>query len=461
MVRPYVLVGLALLPLAACGIVNAAATTGPDAPITTKLPDGGTITTLPDGAVILDDDGGTSSPDGGFCSGSGPVVPVPGAGTTCTGDIGARTFLFAVCACHDVNVSGALSTDALNSTSGATGQNAGSIGSDGAFATNSTLTVHGDVWAASTGEATAVHVVQSGTVAGSVHAGANVVAEQPLTIDGDLFANGNATGPITCGGMVTIPAGDTATNTTADGGVVNAPVTVIPPCDCGTLLDIPTIVSAFATSNDNAAAGFTSSSLSPAPATTVTIPCGRYYFDAIDSVDGGTVNLSVTGRAAIFVNGDLTASASLSITLVGDAQLDLFIAGNLVLQGGATIGSPTAPAHARVYVGGSTFTLSGNAQLGANFYAPHADVQLASDFSMAGSLFVGSLELSGAFTIHYDESVLSTSGCAQTGGQCQTCHQCAGATPACIGGSCAACVTDGDCCAPLHCNAGSCLDLIP
>jgi len=460
MVRPSLLALLAFVPLAACGIVNAAATTGPDLP-TKKLPDGGTIVTFPDGAVDLTPDGSTLLPDGGFCSGSGPVIAIPGAGTTCTGDLGARTFLFAVCACNDVNVSGALITDALNSTSGATDQNAGSIGSDGAFNTNSTLFVHGDVWAASSGETTAMRVVQSGTIAGSVHAGADVVAEQPLAIDGDLFANGNATGPITCGGTVHIPAGDTATGTTADGGIVAGPVTVIPPCDCGTLLDVPTIVSAFATSNDNAAAGFTSSSLSPAPATTVTIPCGRYYFDSIDSSDGGTVNLSIAGRAAIFVNGDLTADASLSITLVGDAQLDLFIAGNLVLEGGATIGSPTAPAHARVYVGGNTFTLSGDAQLGANFYAPHADVQLASDFSMAGSLFVGSLQLSGAFTIHYDESVLSTSGCAQSGGECSTCHQCAGTTPACKSGTCAPCVTDDDCCAPLHCSEGSCVDLIP
>ncbi len=456
MIRPFLLVALALVPVAACGIVDAAATSGPD-PTITKLPDGGTILTLPDGAIVIPD-GAFPSPDGGFCSGSGPVIAIPGAGTTCTGDIGARTFLFAVCACHDVSVSGALVTDALNSTSGVTDQNAGSIGSDGAFNTNSDLLVRGDVWAASTGEATAVHVAHSGTIAGSVHAGANVVAEQPLTIDGDLFANGNATGPITCGGTVHIPSGDTAPNTTADGGIVNAAVSVVPPCDCGTLLDVPSIVSSFATANDDAVAGFTSSSLAPAPPSTVTIPCGQYYFD---SIDGSAVSLSVAGRAAIFVNGDLHATSALSIALVGDAQLDLFVAGNLILEGGATIGSATAPAHARVYVGGTTFTLSGNAQLGANFYAPHADVQLSSDFSMAGSLFVGSLALSGAFTIHYDESILSTSGCAQTGGQCQTCHQCAGATPACKSGTCAACVTDDDCCAPLHCSAGSCVELIP
>jgi hypothetical protein len=452
MLRSPLLAALAFLPLA-CGLVNVAATTGPDG-TTIQLPDGGIVPLGVDGS----DDAPATPLDAGFCSGSGPVIAIPGAGTTCTGDLGARTFLFAVCACTDVKVSGRLATDALNSSNGATGQNAGSIGANGAVLTNSQLTVQGDVWAAAEDASTAVQVTQPGTIVGDVHAGANVATVDPLTISGNLFANGNATGPITCGGTVTIPAGDTASNTTADGGIVNAPVSVIPPCDCGTLLDVPAIVASFAANNDDSAAGLSPTSLAPAPSTNVTLPCGRFYFDGIA---GSAVNLAVTGRAAVFVHGDLDASGSLAITLVGDAQLDLFISGNLILQQGATIGSPSAPAHARVYVGGSTFTLSGNANLGANIYAPHADVQLSSDFAMAGSLFVGSLALSGAFTIHYDESVLSTSGCAQTSGSCETCHQCSGATPACINGTCAACGTDSDCCPPLHCSAGQCVDLIP
>ena len=51
-------------------------------------------------------DGSPAADDAGFCYGSGPVIPVPGANTKCTGDLGATTFLFAVCSCHDVAVSG-------------------------------------------------------------------------------------------------------------------------------------------------------------------------------------------------------------------------------------------------------------------------------------------------------------------------------------------------------------------
>lgn len=440
----------------ACGIVNANATTGGPDDGGIRLPDGATVFPSPDGGG----NDGSVTVNGGFCSGSGPVIPIPGAGTSCTGDLGARTFLFAVCACNDVEVSGVLTTDALGAGGADAGTSGGSIGANGAFGTNSSLQVNGDVWAAGTGVATAINVSQSGTIAGDVHAGASVAVDAGsiLGVGGNLSANGDVTGSVTCGGTATIPSEDTAPGVTATGGLTSAPVSVAPPCNCGTLLDIASIVSGFAASNDDVAAGFTSASLSPAPTTTVSIPCGRYYFDGIT---GSNVALSITGRAAIFVNGDLHATSQLTVTPVAGAQVNLFVTGNLVLEGGASLGSPSAPAAVRVYVGGSTFTLSGNAQLGANIYAPSASVQLASDLSMSGSLFVGSLAMSGSFTVHYDESILSTSGCTPAGSTCQTCHDCEGATPACKGGSCTACATDSDCCPPLHCNAGQCYDEIP
>ena len=78
-----------------------------------------------------------------------------------------------------------------------------------------------------------------------------------------------------------------------------------------------------------------------------------------------------------------------------------------------------------------------------------------------GAVTAVGTKLSGTFTIHYDESILSTAGCAPAGGKCSTCHQCSGATPACDGGVCVPCVTDSDCCAPLHCSQGRCYEEIP
>jgi hypothetical protein len=413
-----------------------------------------TGTLLPDGGLLLSDGNVVVPPpvDGGFCAASGPIIPVPGAPSTCSGDLGPRTFLFAVCACSGVAVSGILSTDSLAS-SGTTTQNGGSIGTNGAFATNSDLVVKGSVWSAGTVDP-AVHVVHQGTIVGDVHSLASVQADQPLTIEGSLFSAGDVNGAVTCGGSAHVPSGKSTHSLTADGGIVNEAVSFPAPCDCTNLLDIGSIVASFSSANDDTSQGLTPSSLAP-PSGPTTLGCGRYYFD---SIDGDDVTLSITARAAIFVAGDLHAHTKLDIELTPGAELDLFVGGNLLLDGDATIGSPDKPARARVYVGGSTFTLTGNAHLGANLYAPKADVQLSSALEMSGSLFVSSLLLSGSFTIHYDESILDSTGCAPSGGSCKSCHDCAGATPACTAGSCAPCTTDGDCCAPLVCRPpGRCI----
>ena len=445
---------IGLLSLAGCGTEIAAATTGTGSTGQTILPDGGIDPPPgPDGSID------SSAPiDGGFCNGSGPLIPIPGANTECTGVIGATTFLFAVCSCQDVSVSGNLVTDSLAETDGGSVGNGGSIGTNGALDTNSHLKVNGSVWSLATGESTAVHVKQTSTIFGDVHAGAAVQADEPLTIADNLYLNGDANGDggISCD-FAYVPAGDTATSVTASGGIVTMPVVVPAPCDCTDILDVPTIVSSFANANDDSAVGLTPSSFATFPATPVTLPCGQYYFDG---VGGGAVNLVIAGRAAVFVNGDLNAQTSINLTLAPTAQLDLFVSGNLILSN-ATLGASDSPARVRVYVGGDTFTLTGTATIGANIYAPNANVELSSDFEMAGSLFVGSLQLSGSFTIHYDESILSTAGCPPTVGSCHSCHDCAGTTPACIAGACAPCQTDTDCCPPLHCSGGQCYDGIP
>ena len=452
---------LPLAPLAAlcaagamgCGTANASATTGPD--------DGGLVT-LDGNSPSLDADATGPSgddgppPDGGFCNGSGPIVPVPGASMRCTGDLGATTFLFAVCACQDIGVSGALRTDSVVPGSTTSGSG-GSIGTNGALTTNSSLDVSGSVWSTGTGESLALHTLQAGGVTGDIHTGNSMQADQSLVVGGNLYVNGDVTGSVTCG-QAFIPSGHTATGVSASGGITNQAVSVVPPCDCTDLLDVNSIVSGFSSSNDDGLASLMPNGLSPAPST-VSLPCGRYYFTGVDAP--GPLTLSVGGRAAVFVQGDFHAHDTLALSLAPSAELDLFITGNLLLDKDPTLGDPNAPAHVRIYVGGDTLTLSGNAKVGANLYAPHANVAFASNFEMAGSLFVGSLLLSGTFTIHYDESILSTSGCAQGGGSCSSCHQCSGATPACIKGACAPCVTDSDCCAPLHCSGGRCYDNIP
>jgi hypothetical protein len=238
----------------------------------------------------------------------------------------------------------------------------------------------------------------------------------------------------------------------ATGGIVAQSVTVDPPCDCSSSIDVFSIVAARRTNNDNAALGIGTNVLDDPPSA-VAFPCGRYY---LDGIRGGAVHLDIEGRVALFVDGSVSVDGGLSITLAPDAELDLFVAGDVNILDTTDIGNVNAPARVRIYVGGSTVTLTGSNNLGANIYAPAATVSLASDFEMWGAFFAGEFDFSGNVTIHYDTSVLGASGCTPPGGPCKTCDDCSGSTPACIGGTCAACRSNADCCAPLVCNNGLC-----
>jgi hypothetical protein len=233
-------------------------------------------------------------------------------------------------------------------------------------------------------------------------------------------------------------------------------VTVPPPCDCSNPIQVFSIVSAFKKDNDNAAIGLTGTSLENPPSA-VTLPCGRYY---VYGITGASVDIVVTGRVALFVDGDLNVDNALRIDLTPDAELDLFVAGSVGIGNMATFGNLSAPARVRLYVGGQALQLGTSVNVGANIYAPYATVTLSSDVEMRGAFFANEFDISGIVTIHYDTSVLAASGCRPPGGSCQTCDDCGGATPACVGGTCVPCTTNGDCCAPLECSSGLCVQPI-
>ncbi len=405
-------------------------------------------------------DAGADAPDAagdapGFCSGQGPIA-LPGT-NTCLGDL-ASVFRFAACACDALDVSGKLTTDSFGSPveGGVAGGDLASIAANGEVSTNSTTTIGGSVWSggASSQMGQAVTLRGGGTVMHDVRAGGPVDVGGTYVVEGDVWSNGNVTletgGQLTVFGTVHVPAGDTATG--VQGTVVSGPVQVPPPCDCSSPIDVGAVVAAFATDNDDA-------SLPVAPGATlagdVILPCGRYY---VASIAGADVTLHVNGRVALFVSGDVNVTQSLSVQLAPSAELDLFVAGNFAVMGALAVGDANAPARARLYVGGSTFTLSATATpLAADVYAPNATLQLAADLQMWGAIFAKSMQFSGAFTIHYDTSVLQvpgSGGCAPGGGTCKTCGDCGGATPACKSGTCSPCVTDADCCAPLVCAQG-------
>jgi hypothetical protein len=291
-----------------------------------------------------------------------------------------------------------------------------------------------------------------GTIARDVQGGGDVSVGGIYQVGGDLFAAGNVTiqsGSLSVVGTVTVPSGDSANGVTAGGGVVHGPVLIAAPCDCSSPLDVASLVAARKTSNDDAAIGLATTALEH-PTGPVPLPCGQYY---VDGIQGGTVTIDVQGRVALFVGGDLSVTQDFEVALDPGAELDLFIAGGVSIQGTTSLGDVKGPSRMRVYVAGTGFTLSANASIGANLYAPSAVLQLASSFEMWGAIFAHDLQFSGDFTLHYDTSVLKVPGCTPPGTPCKTCDDCSGATPSCKAGTCTACATSADCCAPLECDS--------
>lgn len=405
-------------------------------------------------------DGDSVGDGASFCTGTGPIQ-LPGS-DECTGDL-AHLFRFAACACTSLAVSGLLLTDSFDSTSdaGPAGQNAASIAGDTTTTINAMTTVGGSVWAGGQGVTPgmpAVTLLGSGTIARDVQSGGDLQVGGIYQVAGDVYAEGNVDipsgGSLSVLGAVYVPVGDTATGVTTGGGVQTGAVQVPQPCDCSSPVDIASIVSARQNSNDDAALPLSVSAFDQ-PSPTVQLPCGQYWVDGMSG--SGTVTLDVLGRVVLFVGGDVSIE-QLTIQLgTPEAELDLFVDGSVQILGSTSIGDKNAPARVRMYVSGTSFTLSADASIGANVYAPNAVVALASSFEMWGSIFAQQLQFSGDFTIHYDTSVLQQPGCTPPGTPCTTCDNCSGATPACKDGTCVPCVTSADCCAPLACSSGACV----
>lgn len=414
--------------------------------------------------------GDGAAPDAAsFCSGHGPVLP----GTDlCAGDL-ANLFRFAACACASLDVSGVLTTDSLDSASDGGATQLASIAANQSLSTNSITTIGGSVWVGGAGVAPGSPALRlsgasASTIAHDVQAGGPIEIGGPYGVAGDVWANGNVTvdptGSLQVGGTVHVPSGDTAAGVMAAGGIANpATVTVPAPCECSKPIPIAKIVSGFVTTNDDATINLTATALDN-PAAPLALPCGLYY---VDGIHGGAVTLDIQGRVALFVGGDLAVDGGIAIDLAQDAELDLFIAGNVSIKGpsgSVVIGDPGRPARTRIYVGGmggdagGGFALATDASISANIYAPSAVVELASSFALWGAILAQTLQFSGSFAIHYDTAVLQvsrSSGCQAPGASCTSCADCSGAAPACRSGACGPCVTTTDCCAPLTCSTGT------
>ena len=407
-----------------------------------------------DAQVVLD--AGTD-----YCEGAGPPIYVGDTNQICSNQLAVKTFRYALCLCQEHTASAPVTVDAFNSETGpyTSAELGGSIGVNGRIQANAGYSTTGSLWVASSGGITSSLPM---SVMADLH------NQGPMSGQSDLSVGNEARigGPIelnqlVVGSTLTVPENTNVnvSNQFSYGAYVREPVMIEPPCDCAPdqLVDIAGYVQHHATENDNVQAGIPVDLLDGySGTTTVSIDCGRIYFSRV--VGSGRLHINVSGRAAIFVAGELNLPDDFTVTVEPGGELDFFIEGHLVSARRLQIGSQETPASVRLYLGGTgSFQLSSNSILWANVYAPQAELVTSGPIEVFGSLFLRRLNTSSAINIHYDKGVLQkASACPPTGtaAECATCRDCL--NQACINGTCGACRDNRDCCSPLFCDEGVC-----
>jgi cytoskeletal protein CcmA (bactofilin family) len=400
---------------------------------------------------------GTSTGEMDFCAGEGGIL-LPGDEVTCTGDLGKKTFLFALCSCTDLTANNKLTTDSFDSEMmGMMPMDGGSVGVNGKYSAASQIDIGGALWVDGT-----IQTNNSHEVAQDLQCGGDVTATAMSHVGADAFVEGDILAlnqVLTIDGDLHLQNGKMNNAAVVAGQVIKEQVSVATPCDCEDPIDIAGIVQYFQSNNDNAANGVDAADLTQlSEAKVLELPCGRFFFDEVTS--NHELKIVLTGRTVIAIAGGIVNAGSFTVELGPGAELDLFIAGDATLNNVAAIGDPERPAATRVYAAGAV-QFANKFTLGANLYQPNAVFTANNAAEIWGSLFVGGLQLASPVIIHYDQAILELDGCEDPGSGCGDCHDCANPTPACKDGACAPCEVDSDCCPPLVCDAGICKAILP
>jgi hypothetical protein len=402
------------------------------------------------------------SVSGPACVGGGPPINLGG---TTAGCVAQTTFTWALCSCQDVESSGVLLADAFDSTQGpyAPGGLGGGVGMDHDLASSGGVNVSGALWTSSpdgfalSGQVVVKEETHSG---GPVTISGNMALAQGTYVNGDIGGNG----AINVATTLYVPSSASVASDVTYASLVRGPVSVPPPCDCAAqdLLPINSwIAAARPPNNDNATINLDPNVLaaSGAQPTRIDLPCGRFYLTSIHS--STPVTIAAHGNTALFIDGDVSSGSTLAFVLDPTAQFDVVIAGEMAAGTSVVIGSPNYPALSRTYFATTTGVGLGSSwQVGGNVYAAYGPVAFGAGFSMYGGLFAGDFVASGNSTIHYDRAVVSGGLCTPPPSTttCGSCTDCG--NQACVNGTCGACTTSADCCAPLVCESGSCQVLL-
>src|SRR5262249_32409366 len=121
----------------------------------------------------------------------------------------------------------------------------------------------------------------------------------------------------------------------------------------------------------------------------------------------GATAIVAHGNVALYIDGNINAQSSLSITLDATSVLDIFVSGTITSGSNFSLGNANYPALTRLYIGGTgTLELSSTPVTAGNTYAPNAKVLWTSETDMYGSIFAGDFEVQSRLNLHHDEGVV-------------------------------------------------------
>ncbi len=295
----------------------------------------------------------------------------------------------------------------------------------------------------------------------------NVTSSNPSVVRGDcgLAARWGGSGTFTVNGNAfTVKA--LPSNARVLGSTTRV-TSVATPCDCTNKVPIASIVVARrAPSNDDSAINLSPTVLVGNNPARLDLPCGNYYLSQINAALPLTI--AVHGHTALYVDGNLQASQTLTFQIDPGATLDTFVTGNFSATQTLNLGSTSRPESCRLFVAGTSFVASGAVAYGCNIYAPNALITLANNAVVSGSIFGANVQASGNATVHYDTSVLGAGAECCTAARCDDGNACT--ADSCNGnGTCAhAAVANGTTCSDGNgctrtdtCQAGTCTGANP
>ncbi len=348
------------------------------------------------------DASGTGGNNAG-CDGSGPLLSVgDGAGPACGDGTAPRAFRYVACSCDDLNSSTSVITDAFETARQTTELSEGSVGSNGAFypvdaVIGGALTVAGSNGIPTRGPL---------TIGGDLRDQGQLDGQYDISVNGDAEVGGDLrVKSLSLAGTLTVNSSSVVDISEGSPPVTRSAVQVTPPCDCDTGPDIPALVLAARTRNDNAAVGLDPSEGLKALSAPleITLPCGSYYVDELYAPN--PITLTITGRVTLYINGDLVTEAggALRVQLAPGAELDLVIANNLSTGDLVELGSAATPGRVRVYAGGTgSLSFAGNTTISGTLYAPKAELVTSAVFEVFGAVLARRMSASGALKLHYD-----------------------------------------------------------